>query len=129
MAGARQGAFALISRPLQSGLFSRLIEVRRGFPWSSERSRGSVALLAQHLGIIETVAAVAPLVVNLKVGRSRASPHYYSPSIIGLAEIVIFISRPTNNIHLTASERNAGSHGTALVPWAFFAMDYPGIRT
>jgi hypothetical protein len=23
----------------------------------------------------------------------------------------------------------AGSHGTALVPWAFFAMDYPGIRT
>jgi hypothetical protein len=66
-----------------------------------------VALLAQHLGIIETVAAVAPLVVNLKVGRSRASSHYYSPSIIGLAEIVIFISRPTNNIYLTASERNA----------------------
>ena len=24
---------------------------------------------------------------------------------------------------------SVGSHGTALVPWAFFAMDYPGIRT
>jgi hypothetical protein len=79
MAAARPCTLALIPRLLESGLFSRLIEVRRACSWDSVRCRSSVALLTQHFGIVETIAAIAPFMVDFKIPRSCASCHYRAP--------------------------------------------------
>ncbi len=79
MAAARPCALALIPRLPESGLFSRLIEVRRACSWGSVRCRSSVAFLTQHFGIVETTATIAPLMVDFKIARSCASRHYRAP--------------------------------------------------
>jgi len=79
MASAHPCTLALIPRLPESGLFSRLIEVRRAWSWGSVRCRSSVAFLTQYFGIVETIATIPPSVVDFKIARSSASRHYRAP--------------------------------------------------
>jgi hypothetical protein len=89
MAAARPCTLALIPRLSESGLFSRLIEVRRAWSWGSVRCRSRVAFLTRHFRIVEIIATIPPSMVDFKIAGSSASRHYGAPLEVHSESLVL----------------------------------------